>query len=335
MNSAFNQDPVLHHVQSIPGGAGVERHQSSPVEKSGTQPPQRSLSALTPAVGTSAEAIDYHYSISNGFYRLWLDDELNYSCAMWEPGDTLEQAQVRKLDHHLNAIGVEPGSRVLDIGCGWGSTLKRMSQVKHVRKAVGLTLSSAQAQWIQSLKIPNVEVSLQSWNDHIPDQPYSGITAIGVLEHSVKPFLKPDEKIKAYRNFFRRCHRMLEPEGRMSAQTIVLLSPPRTIAQIEESRFIAEEIFPESDLPKIQDITKAIDGLFELILMRNDRLDYEKTCEQWLRNLQKNRQEAVIVSGETVVKRYERYLESCMMLFSQGVSGLLRFSLRKLSRSHL
>ena len=73
----------------------------------------------TAAPGASAEAIGYHYSIGNEFYRLWLDKTITYSGALWEEGDTLEAAQFRKLDYHLTQARVQPGARVLDVGCGW------------------------------------------------------------------------------------------------------------------------------------------------------------------------------------------------------------------------
>src|SRR5688500_8349804 len=99
--------------------------------------------------GASAEAIQYHYDVGNGFYQLWLDADLNYSCAMWHENDTLEEAQLRKLDHHIAAARAQGGARVLDIGCGWGSLMRRLVEHHGVDRAVGLTLSAQQADWIR------------------------------------------------------------------------------------------------------------------------------------------------------------------------------------------
>src|SRR4051794_35543778 len=99
--------------------------------------------------GASAEAIGYHYSIGNEFDRLWLDKTITYSCALFEGDDhDLSAAQVRKLDYHLTQARVLNAHRVLDVGCGWGSGLRRMVEQYNVNRAVGLTLSQAQADWI-------------------------------------------------------------------------------------------------------------------------------------------------------------------------------------------
>ncbi|MGC4857395.1 class I SAM-dependent methyltransferase [Micromonospora sp. DT4] len=99
----------------------------------------------TRRVEEAAAAVRHHYDIGNDFYRLWLDGSLTYSCAMWAgSADTLAQAQDRKLRYHLDAVQAQSAGSVLDIGCGWGSILERLSAVP-VRRSVGLTLSEEQA----------------------------------------------------------------------------------------------------------------------------------------------------------------------------------------------
>src|SRR5438874_3944026 len=104
-------------------------------------------SAAPPAasVGASAGAIQHHYDVGNPFYELWLDPTLTYSCARWEPGDALEEAQIRKLDLIIGLGGASGKARVLDIGCGWGSCLDRLVRHHRVGEAVGLTMSRSQA----------------------------------------------------------------------------------------------------------------------------------------------------------------------------------------------
>src|SRR5258705_13615220 len=97
--------------------------------------------------GASAEAIQHHYDVGNDFYTLWLDETKTYSSALWEDARTLEEAQLRKIDYHIRQARVEGAHRVLDIGCGWGSTLKRLVEHAGVEQAVGITLSNAQADW--------------------------------------------------------------------------------------------------------------------------------------------------------------------------------------------
>ena len=139
------------------------------------------------APGASADAIQYHYSIGNEFYRLWLDPTITYSGALWEEGDTLEAAQFRKLDYHLTQARVQSGARVFDIGCGWGSGLRRMVEKYDVGQAVGLTLSQAQADYIASCHLPRTEVRVETWLDHAPAQPYDAIISIGAPAPPMKP----------------------------------------------------------------------------------------------------------------------------------------------------
>src|SRR6476659_789679 len=100
--------------------------------------------ASEPRRGASAEAIQHHYDVGNDFYRLWLDPTMCYYCALWEEGEAdhqLEQAQRRKIAHHLDSARVRPGCRLLDVGCGWGAVIREAVEGRGARRAVGLTLS--------------------------------------------------------------------------------------------------------------------------------------------------------------------------------------------------
>ncbi len=283
------------------------------------------------APGASAEAIQYHYSIGNEFYRLWLDSTITYSGALWEDGDTLETAQFRKLDYHIAQARVQSGSRVLDVGCGWGSCLKRMVEKYDVGQATGLTLSQAQADWIASCQLPRTEVRVETWLDHAPAEPYDAIISIGAFEHFAKPALSPDEKIEAYRAYFRRCHTLLNPGSSMTLQTIAY----GNVSKEELSQFVEKDIFPESDLPTLTDIARASEGYFEIVTLRNDRKDYERTNRAWLSNLRAHRAEAVKLVGEQDVVRYEKYLALFIIGFHTGTMNLLRITLRRNDKPRL
>src|SRR5665213_541122 len=99
--------------------------------------------------GASREAIQAHYDVSEDFFRLWLGPEMVYSAALFEDGDDLATAQMRKLDHHIDAAGARGAARVLDVGCGWGAMLRRLVKTADVKEAVGLTLSASQAAWVR------------------------------------------------------------------------------------------------------------------------------------------------------------------------------------------
>ena len=278
--------------------------------------------------GASPQAIQYHYDVSNDFYRLWLDQNLIYSCALWEENDTLESAQLRKIDFHVEQARAKNAKRVLDVGCGWGALLRRLIEVHGVEQAVGLTLSKAQAQWLQTHPHPRLEVRLESWASHTPQEPYDAIISVGAFEHFARLELSPAEKVQGYRTFFSRCHTWLKPGGWMSLQTIAYGNFRQ--GTHDASSFIATDIFPESDLPRLSEIAAATEHIFELVRLRNDRGDYARTCREWFVRLRANRAAAVQLCGEAVVARYERFLRTFSYSFELGAFLLLRLALRRI-----
>jgi cyclopropane-fatty-acyl-phospholipid synthase len=280
--------------------------------------------------GASPEAIQYHYDIGNDFYRLWLDSTLTYSGALWKEGDTLESAQQHKIDWHINQARAHGATRVLDVGCGWGSVLRRLVDVHGVERAVGLTLSAAQLQWITAFNHPQLEVRLESWSDHVPDEPYDAIISLGAFEHFAQFASSNAEKVEGYRAFFARCHAWLKPGGWLSLQTMAYGDLSRD--KHHSDLFIANDIFPQSDFPRLADIAEASERIFEVVLMRNDRSDYVRTYREWFNRLRAQRTEAVRLVGEEVVARYERYLRMFSYSFELGAFSLLRLALRRIDR---
>ncbi|PSP03129.1 MAG: cyclopropane-fatty-acyl-phospholipid synthase [Cyanobacteria bacterium SW_12_48_29] len=279
--------------------------------------------------GASAEAIQHHYDVGNEFYRLWLDNTLTYSCALWdedETNDTLELAQLRKLDFHIRNARAQQAQHVLEIGSGWGSLPKRLVDVDGVEKVTTLTLSQAQLQWIESFQNSQIETRLENWFHHFPQQPYDSIILIEAFEAFVQRDLSEAERIETYRTFFQRCHDWLKPGGWMSLQTIAWGNMRRE----DLGEFIPSEIFPESDLPTLADIAKASERIFEVVELRNDRKHYERTHRNWLSMLKANRSAAVNLVGEETVARYEKYLKMSIVGFYTGKNDLLRLTLRRI-----
>jgi cyclopropane-fatty-acyl-phospholipid synthase len=280
--------------------------------------------------GGSAEGIRKHYDLDTEFWRLALGPTLAYSSALFtSPDDHLDVAQQRKIDWHLDASGARTAKSVLDIGCGWGSVLRRLSEMENVERSVGITLSTTQAEYLHSENLPRVEVRLENWAVHEPVAPYDSIISIGAFEHFAKPEETLEEKISVYVDFFKRCHGWLSPDGRMSLQTMAFGNMERE----EASDFMNQDIFPESDLPFLQDIITAAGGLFEIVAFRNDRLHYARTYDRYSMNLRQNRERAVALVGEQVVSRYERYFKLISMGFRMGKEHLLRFALRPIRKS--
>jgi cyclopropane-fatty-acyl-phospholipid synthase len=278
--------------------------------------------------GASPEAIGRHYDLSDEFFRLWLGPEMIYSCAMFDEAPDLDAAQRRKLDYHIAAAGAAGAARVLDIGCGWGGLLERLVTRAGVRQAVGLTLSPSQARWIRERPRPGVEVREEDWRDHRPDRPYDAIISIGAFEHFVHIGMDSAQKLRVYREFFARCEGLLASRGRLSLQTIAYPAPPSEDYR-RRAAFVAEKIFPESELPLIWEPIAAAEGRFELVQLRNDREDYFRTLRLWERNLAACRREAAALVGEEALADFSRYLRESAAAFKLGLVCLLRMSFVK------
>lgn len=281
--------------------------------------------------GASAEAVEHHYDIGTEFYRLWLDTDLTYSCAMWADGDDLDRAQQRKLDHLIGLARITGAERILDIGCGWGSLMRAIADRHGQAHITGLTLSRDQYHYVRSSPADRIEVRWEHWNDHRPDNRYDAVFCLGALEHFVRFGLSRRERTAAYRAFFTHCHDILHPGGGLVVQTIGKGNRPLDQDSLADVRFLANEIFPESDPPRLAELAHACERLFEIRSLVNDRHDYSKTCAEWLRRLRSRRAEAEEIAGADVTEAYERYLEASIRQFDREHLVLYRILLRKVA----
>ncbi|MBT2387294.1 cyclopropane-fatty-acyl-phospholipid synthase family protein [Streptomyces sp. ISL-11] len=293
--------------------------------------PHRRRSGRSSRPEASTAALRHHYDISNDFYALWLDEHLTYSCALWDEDDkedTLERAQIRKIDYHIEQARAARAEHVLDIGCGWGGTLNRLIREHHVTRATGLNPSAAQTSWIRSRPIPGVDVRLESWRDHKPDKPYDAIICIGALEHFTHPGMSRAAKVRAYRHFFRHCHSWLRPGGRLSLQ-FISWGPgvPVSVEAANRLGFISTAIFPQSHLPFLSEVLQAGERLFNPLNLRSDGSHYQRTCEEWLTRLETRHSAAEALVGGDVVRTYRRYLKDSARSFAQQWVHLNRLTL--------
>jgi cyclopropane-fatty-acyl-phospholipid synthase len=278
--------------------------------------------------GATAESIRHHYDVSNDFFALWLDEDLTYTCALWGEGDTLESAQERKLDHLVEGARAAGANRVLDVGCGWGSLLKRLVGTHGVGHAVGLTLSDSQAEKLGALALPRTEVRVENWLDHKPEEKYDAIISIGAFEHFARTGLSRTERIAAYREFFDRCRQWLPRGGRIALQTNIKGNNVQMDKQtVRDLMFIIDIIFPESEIPALSEVVESSEKLFDIVSLRNDPDHYARTCQEWLNRLRANREQAVECAGEENVANYERYLGSTVGHFTNRHLGLSRIVL--------
>ncbi len=278
------------------------------------------------------EDVQSHYDLSDDFYRLFLDPTQTYSCAYFERDDmTLEEAQLAKIDLSLGKLGLEPGMTLLDVGCGWGATIKRAVERYDVN-VIGLTLSRNQQAHVQnvldSLDSPRSKrVLLQGWEQF--HEPVDRIVSIGAFEHFGRD---------RYDDFFSRAYEVLPADGVMMLHTIVkpddeefaARNLPVTMTKIRFFKFIMDEIFPGGDLPQpVKVKTHATKAGFSVGLVQPLRLHYARTLDLWAAALEANREQAIAIQSEEVYERYMRYLTGCADLFRDGYTDICQFTLTK------
>jgi cyclopropane-fatty-acyl-phospholipid synthase len=276
--------------------------------------------------------VQSHYDLSDEFYRLFLDPSQTYSCAYFERDDmTLEEAQLAKIDLSLGKLGLEPGMTLLDIGCGWGATLRRAIERYDV-DVIGLTLSKNQAVHAQkvldAMDSPRSKrVLLEGW-EQFPE-PADRIVSIGAFEHF---------GFDRYDDFFKMAYAALPDGGTMMLHTIVI----PTVEELREReikltmtlarfvKFMMNEIFPGGRLPSVALVEQHADKVgFEVARVQSLRLHYARTLDIWAGALEARKDEAIAIQSDEVYERYMRYLTGCADLFRNGNTDVCQFTLVK------
>ncbi len=278
------------------------------------------------------EDVQAHYDLSDDFYRLFLDPTHTYSCAYFEQEDmSLEQAQIAKIDLSLAKLGLEPGMTLLDIGCGWGTTLRRAIETYDVN-VIGLTLSKNQAAHVQrvfdEMDSPRSRrVLLEGWEQF--DEPVDRIVSIGAFEHF---------GMNRYPAFFRMAYQALPADGVMLLHTITRMTFREGRAMglkltheiVEFSKFILAEIFPGGWLPSTPMVEdRAMEAGFTVTRVQALQPHYARTLDTWAANLEANRDQAIEIQSQEAYDRYMKYLTGCAKLFRQGYIDVKQFTLQK------
>ncbi|MEB3033989.1 cyclopropane mycolic acid synthase family methyltransferase [[Mycobacterium] nativiensis] len=276
--------------------------------------------------------VQAHYDLSDDFYRLFLDPSQTYSCAYFRRYDmTLEEAQLAKIDLSLGKLGLQPGMTLLDVGCGWGATMRRAVETYDVN-VVGLTLSKNQAAHVQSMfdamDTPRTKrVLLAGWEQF--DDPVDRIVSIGAFEHF---------GYDRYDDFFAMAHKALPDDGVMMLHTICGLSPQEIVehgmaltAELADFQiFLMTEIFPGGELPSIGLVKEhAVKMGFTVSRIQSLQQHYAMTLDRWAEALETHECEAIELQSEEVYERYLRYLTGCAEEFRSGRFDVNQFTLVK------
>jgi cyclopropane-fatty-acyl-phospholipid synthase len=280
--------------------------------------------------GAGQAAIEHHYDVGNDFFRIWLDESMTYSCALYaRPEDTIATAQRRKLEFHRDNLALRQGDSVLDVGCGWGGMLRCLADASIDLDLTGLSLSPAQVEEAQARLGDRATILLGAWEEHDAHATYDAIVSLGAFEHFVRPGLDRSERIQAYGQFFRACFGWLTGEGRrLSLQTIALEDQAEQIGS-GLGEFFTSDVFPASSLPRIGEIVAAAEPYFRIVGLRADPDDYARTCAAWRSRLIAAREQATECSSAEVVRHYRKLLLASEVEFASRSCTLYRIAFER------
>jgi cyclopropane-fatty-acyl-phospholipid synthase len=259
-------------------------------------------------IGRAQENVSHHYDLSNDFYRLFLDEDMQYSCAYYlQENETLEQAQRNKKRHIASKLLLEPGQRILDIGSGWGGLALYLATLADV-EVVGVTLSKEQYEYsLQRAKVLGLEdrvrFKLRDYRD--VEGPIDRIVSVGMFEHV---------GVRHYGEFFTKIYDLLTDSGVALIHSIGHMSPPGTA-----SPWLRKYIFPGAYSPAMSEVFSALE-LNSLWATDVEilRVHYADTLREWHNRFERNRAEIARMYDERFCRMWEFYLVSVGMMFRTG-----------------
>ena len=285
------------------------------------EPPaiERKLGGRRHSKKRDAEAIEHHYDVSNKFYNWVLGPSMAYTCAVFtSENDTLEQAQAEKFDLVCRKLDLQPGDKLLDVGCGWGGMVLHAVKYYGVT-AIGATLSKQQALWAQAAieeagLSDRAEVRFSDYRD-VPEANFDAISSIGLTEHIGKA---------NYPSYFSFLYKKLKPEGRMLNHTIT--RPDNTHPTHYKTSFINRYVFPDGELCGPAEVQYAFnDAGFEIYHQENLRKHYALTLKHWCENLENHWDEAVEEAGLPTARVWRLYMAASRMGFDINEIQLHQF----------
>ena len=273
---------------------------------------RRLADGLRHARTRDAKAISHHYDVSNAFYELVLGPSMTYTCACYPSDDaTLEEAQAYKYDLVARKLGLEPGMRLLDVGCGWGGMVRHAVENYGVT-ALGVTLSRQQAEWAQARIAADglgarAEVRHCDYRD-VTERGFDAVSSIGLTEHV---------GVRNYPAYFRFLREKLRDEGRLLNHCIT--RPDNRHPGLPERGFINRYVFPDGELTGSGDVVRAMENEgFEVRHHENLREHYARTCAAWSANLSANWEAGVAEAGLGTARVWGLYLAGSRLGFEDN-----------------
>lgn len=263
-------------------------------------------------------AVSFHYDRPVQFYRAFLDRDLVYSCAYFDDTvESLDAAQSAKLDYTLRKLRLQPGERLLDIGCGWGALVIRAAQ-HFGAKALGITLSRTQHEEAQRRIAEagvgdRARVELRDYRD-LRGERFDKIVSIGMFEHVGRP---------RFSQYFASAFEAVRPGGLFLNHAIADQSQGRRSGRA--AGFMGRFIFPDGELVGAGEALRAAECAgFEVRDVENLREHYARTLRAWRANLERNRDAAIAASDESVYRLWRLYLAGSAQGFNSGRLGVFQ-----------
>ncbi|MGI8592317.1 MAG: class I SAM-dependent methyltransferase [Nakamurella sp.] len=271
---------------------------------------RRALRGLRHTKGRDADAISRHYDVSNTFYEYVLGPSMAYTCAVYPTVDsTLDEAQDAKCALILDKLDVQPGQRLLDVGCGWGSVVR--SAARRGVKVLGVTLSPEQAVWAQrAIRQEGLqdlaEVRHQDYRD-VRESDFDAVSSVGLTEHI---------GVANYPAYFTALQDRLRPGGRLLNHSI---TRPGNESAVKTGAFIDRYVFPDGELTGSGRIITDMQNVgFEVRHTENLREHYGLTLRDWCANLQANWNSCVTEVGEGTAKVWGLYMAASRLSFERN-----------------
>lgn len=264
---------------------------------------------------TDAEAIHYHYDLSNEFYQLWLDPEMVYSCAYYETGaEDLATAQLAKLRHLCRKLRLKPGEKLLDVGCGWGG-LARLAAREFGVEVHGITLSEEQLKLgRERVKAEGLEgkvtLELLDYRDLPRDGRYDKVVSVGMFEHVGHANLGI---------YFQQLYDAVRPGGLVMNHGITSSNTDGRPVGRGAGDFIDRYVFPHGELPHLSlAVARMSEAGLEVVDVEGLRLHYARTLEFWSANLEAKLADAAKLVPEQALRIWRLYLAGCAYGFKKG-----------------